>query len=231
VRQSIGRFTGRQYERNEAMKKAVMGWFCCLCLIGNGFSEPFQASSANVMAVMRVDLPKDDLTLFSTSLINSNTINSLFSELPAGTAIYMWDVEGQAYRILMKTDLGWGASGTNVVKNGSGLFIRPPKGVQTSFTICGDVPLEESKTVFSSAGFALLSYPYPHNVLFVDTEMAKKAAVGDEISFWKNGWETYTKTGQGWTGADQLQLKTGQAFFYRSSQNTAYTETRPFTIQ
>jgi len=213
------------------MKKAVLVCFFFLCLIGSGFSEPIQASTANVLAVMRVDLFKDDLTLFSNSLVNNNTIASLFGDLPSGTTIYMWNVEEQVYRIFMKTDLGWGASGTNLVENGRGLFIRPPKGVQTSFSVSGDVPFEESKPVFSSEGFALLSYPYPHNVLFVDTEMAKEAAVGDEISFWKNGWETYTKTDSGWIGAENLQIKTGQAFFYRSSRNAIYVEPRPFNLQ
>jgi hypothetical protein len=131
----------------------------------------------------------------------------------------------------MKTDRGWGLGGTNTVENGQGLFIQLPSGVQTNLVITGDVPLDASKNVFSSAGYALLSYPYPHDVLFINTEMAQKAAVGDQISFWKNGWTTYTKTASGWLGAEELKLKMGQAFFYRSSQNTTYTEPRPFGLQ
>jgi len=181
---------------------------------------------------MQINLAKDDLTLFSTSLINeSNTIDRLFGELPTGSNIYMWDVAEQVYRIFIKTDLGWGVGGTNTVENGQGLFIQLPAGVQTNLMITGDVPLDASKNVFSSEGYALLSYPYPHDVLFVNTEMAKKAAVGDQISFWESGWVTYTKTASGWLGAEELKLKMGQAFFYRSSQNTTYIEPRPFDIK
>jgi hypothetical protein len=213
------------------MKKIILVLVGC-SILANSYAEPVQVRSANICCNMRIDLPKDDLTLFSTSLINErNTIDVLFQDLPEGTKIYMWQVADQTYRIFMKTDLGWGLGGTNTVENGQGLFIRLPAGVQTNLVITGDVPLDASKNVFSSAGYALLSYPYPHDVLFINTEMAQKAAVGDQISFWKNGWTTYTKTASGWLGAEELKLKMGQAFFYRSSQNTTYTEPRPFGLQ
>jgi len=213
------------------MKKRILVLVGC-GILANSYAEPIQVSSANICCNMRIDLPKDDLTLFSTSLINeSNTIEVLFQDLPEGTKIYMWQVADQSYRILMKTDRGWGFGGTNTVENGQGLFIRLPSGAQTNLVVSGNVPLDASKNVFSSAGYALLSYPYPQEVLFINTEMAKKAAVGDQISFWKNGWATYTKTDAGWIGAEELHLKIGQAFFYRSSQNTTYTEPRQFDIK
>ena len=213
------------------MKKLTLAGFCCAVSIC-ACAEPYRAPSANITAVMRVDLTVDDLTLFSTSLINQgNTISDLFRDLPSRSMIYMWDVQDQAYRIFMKTDLGWGSGGTNAVKNGQGLFIRLPSGAQASVSVSGDVPLEESISGFFAEGYALLSYPYPHDVLFVETELAAKAGFDDEISFWQNGWVTYTKTEAGWIGAEELRLRPGQAFFYRSSKNTVFAEPRPFNIQ
>lgn len=218
-------------EGSQAMNKSTLAGFCCavsICVC----AETYRAPSANITAVMRVDLTVDDLTLFSTSLINpGNTINDLFRDLPDGSRIYMWDVQEQSYRIFLKTDLGWGSGGTNAVKNGQGLFIRLPPGAQASVSVSGDVPLEDSLPGFFAEGYALLSYPYPHDVLFIDTGLAAKARFGDEVSFWQNGWLTYTKTEAGWIGAEELRLRPGQAFFYRSSQNTVYAEPRPFEIR
>ena len=213
------------------MKKILLLILCC------GFyavsSAAVGVSSANINGSARIELPENDFALVSCSFINkSNTIDNLFSDLPEGTMLSLWDVESQTYENYYKTDR-WLPSGTNRVEAGDGIFVRlPPDAPASNLVMSGDVPLEETITVFSPAGFVLMSYPYPHKVPFPETELAKKAAIGDKISVWEdNGWSTYECSAAGrWDGAENVKLKIGQAFFYKSSVDSYPVEARPFAI-
>lgn len=189
-------------------------------------------SSANVVGYSKITIPSNDYVLVSTSFISTNnTIEGLFSELPTGSEILFWNSESQGYVGISKTRGGWGENGTNVVERGSGIFVKLPAGAESvEITIAGDVPNDSSVSMYTLEGYTLLSYPYSMDIPFGDTALATNSLVGDEVSFWDNGWKSYSKTRGGWGDFATNTLKMGQAFFYKSTTTTQLDEIKPYDL-
>jgi hypothetical protein len=189
-------------------------------------------SSANVVGYSKITIPSNDYALVSTSFISTNnTIEGLFGELPTGSLILFWNPTAQGYTSVSKTFGGWGAGGTNIIERGSGVFVKLPAGAESvELTVSGDVPNDGSTPVVTLEGYALLSYPYSIDIPFGDTALATNASTGDIISFWDNGWKSYSKTFGGWGTFATNTLKMGQAFFYRSTSTKQLDEVKPYDL-
>jgi hypothetical protein len=98
--------------------------------------------------------------------------------------------------------------------------------------LSGSVPTAATTAVYKATGYSLISYPYPVLMPFTNTALAKTAAAGDKISIWQNNaWTVYTKLRTGWaSGAANLQIKPGQAFFFQAAGSSSVNEVRPYTI-
>lgn len=188
-------------------------------------------SSANVVGYNQITIPTNQLVLVATSFLNdSNTVAGLFPDLPAGSKISIWDTTEQKYIAVSKGRTTWGAGGTNQIPRGKGVFIMLPTGIGTNLYVSGDVPQDSTSTVYKVSGLALMSYPYPADVAFTNTALAKSALPGDKISFWNNGWASYSRGRTAWGTPTNLQLRVGQAFFYQSTTNAVLNEVQPYTI-
>lgn len=214
------------------MNKKLMTTLALAGLIGGVACAENVVSSANVVGYNKITIPTNDYALISTSFINeNNTVGDLFAELPTGSEILFWDSEAQGYASISKTFGGWGTAATNVIERGSGVFVKLPAGSESvDLTLTGDVPTDETVTMFTQEGYALLSYPYPSDVPFGETALATNSLTGDEISFWDNGWKSYSKTFGGWGDFATNTLKMGQAFFYKSTSTIQIDETKPYNL-
>jgi hypothetical protein len=214
------------------MKKAVLILIVGVIFVLASYAAD-TVSSANIVGYKEITILSNQLSLISTALINeSNTVAGLFGNLPSGTKIYLWDRVDQNYNVTTKTRAGWSNAGTNTVEIGSGLFISLPSEMQENIVISGEVPVAEMSGIYTANGYSLLSYPYPTDVAFTNTVLAKEALSGDKISLWRNNdWVTYVKTRAGWTGAENLKINFGEAIFYLSTTNAVRNEIRPYTMK
>jgi hypothetical protein len=225
-----------QNKQESGMKKtfAICTAAAAFAAISFAQEDSNTVSSANVVGYNKVNIPSNDYALVSTSFLSTNnTIEGIFSDLPTGSMILFWDSEKQGYTSVSKTfSQGWGDSGTNVIERGSGVFVKLPAGVDAvELTLSGDVPTDEDVSFFIQEGYKLLSYPYPSDVPFGETALATNSLTGDIISFWDNGWKSYSKTfSKGWGDFATNTLSMGQAFFYRSSATTQVNEPKPYEL-
>lgn len=210
------------------MKKLSSIFTFALVLAGVSYA----ASNTFVLGYTKIAVPSNQLVLVSLNYNNeNNTINGLFGNLPTGSSVYIWDSAAQNYQVISKTSTGWGTPGTNRIESGGGAFVTLPAGVQTNVILSGNVPTAETAAVYKATGYSLISYPYPVLTPFTNTALAKTAAIGDQLSVWKNNsWTTYSKTLTGWTGAEDLKIEPGQAFFFRAAGSSSVNEIRPYTI-
>jgi hypothetical protein len=199
------------------------------------FSSAESVFSANVLGYKRIAVPSNQFVLVALNFNNvSNTVNGLFGTLPTGSSVSIWDSSpapaGQKWVAYNKIRGGWSPSGTNVIAIGSGVFIKTP--ANTNVVLAGEVPLAATNTLQTQSNlFKILSYPYPVNMAFTNTAIAKGAQTGDAVSFWNNGWLTYNKIRGGWSPtATNVQLQIGSAMLYKGVTDRTINEVKPYTI-
>jgi len=186
---------------------------------------------SDIVGYSKVTVPSNQMVLVALAFDNpSNTVGGVFNSLPPGTIISFWDVSSQKYKTAAKTRSGWGSFATNLLKRGEGLFLNLPTNTQQDVLFSGAIPTNSTTAVYPVNGLSMLSYPYPVNNKFTNTVLAKSGNIGDQVSFWSNGWITVAKTRSGWLSATGVTLRIGQAFFYTSTNNATRNETIPYTI-
>lgn len=194
------------------------------------FADSNSVASANVLGYNRITVPSNQYVLVALDFtVTNNTISSLFGSLPVASEVLFWNPVSQGYMTVAKSRTGWGTGGTNQLEVGSGAFLKLP--VSTNVYLSGDVPLVATTKVYTVNGFKILSYPYPVDMPFTNTALAKGAAVSDEVSIWgTNGWISYARSRTGWGPATNLQLKIGQALLFKTTGTRTNNEVKPYTI-
>lgn len=214
------------------MKKILITAAVTGLIGGMAFAQTNVVSSANVVGYNQITIPSNQYVLVSLGFDNnSNTVENLFGTLPSGSSVIIWDTENQRYKTIARTRAGWDSGKTNRISIGMGAFVTLPANVQTNIYFSGDVPMAETTAVYKVNGYTLVSFPYPTDTAFTNTALYKNSVSGDSVSLWTNGWATYSKTRAGWSaGTTNIQLKVGQAFFYKSTSSSAANEVKPYTI-
>ena len=156
---------------------------------------------------------------------NGNTIATLFAGLPSNSKVSLW--KNGAWTPYTKSIGGWGTGGTNRLTIGAAAIIESPKA--TNVYLSGSIPSAVSTAVYKVNGYTWTGYPYPADMAFTNTTIAKTAANGEKILFWtNNSWVVYSKIRTGWVpSATNLVLKNCGAFLYWSYTNSAVYEIRP----
>ena len=175
-----------------------------------------------------INIPSNQQVLVSYAYESTNnTINELFAGLPSLSEVSLWGAN-MAWKPYMKAGRsGWGAGGTNRLTIGTAAIIWSPAATNVYFS--GSIPSAVSTAVYKVNGYTWMGYPYPADVAFTNTTIAKTAANGDKILFWSNSnWVVYSKLRTGWqSGATNLVLKNCGAFAYFAYTNSAVYEIRP----
>jgi hypothetical protein len=171
---------------------------------------------------------------------NYTVTNLVGTQLPVNRQAFIWDRTLAAYKTETRTIGGW-TPGTNQINRGGGFFLRAPAGagVSNTYTVyfMGEVPdaiTAPTTTVGTLSGLNLVGYPYPAEILWTNTHLAKTAVVNDQLFVWSvsnQAYTTYTRTIGGWGAATNVTIFVGQGFFSRKfgTNTVLWTEVKPYT--
>ena len=176
-----------------------------------------------------INIPSNQQVLVSDAYeTTNNTINELFAGLPSGSTVSLWNNTSQSWTHFDKTRTGWGVGGTVRLTIGTAAIIWSP--IATNVHFSGAVPSAVSTAVYKVNGYTWIGYPYPADVAFTNTEIARTADNGEKILFWtNNSWVVYSKIRTGWVpSATNLVLKNCGTFAYWAYTNAAVYEIRPY---
>jgi hypothetical protein len=217
-------------KKEKQMKRFIIPVVIASLIGGSAFAVTNVVNSVNVVGYNQVVIPSNQFVLVALDFnTTNNTINGLFGNLPTGCEVLFWNPTAQNYQTFTKGRSGWGASGTNILAIGAGAFLKVPAA--TNIYMSGDVPMNGTSTLFTVSGFKILSYPYPADMAFTNTALAKGSITGDELSIWNNGWSSYTRGRSGWAGAvTNVKLQVGQALLFKANTNRPVNEVKPYTI-
>jgi hypothetical protein len=194
-----------------------------------------QVLSRNAVGYVKVDAPAG-LNMVSVDFQeisggNFSVTNLIGNQLPSGSSVFIWDRASSTYRQELRTRSGW-SPGTNIISRGQGMFIQSPSA--TSLFFMGEVPdssTAPSTTLANVTGLGMLSYPYPVDVAWTNTQLAQSGVSGDSLIVWDvdtQGYVQYLRTRSGWGAATNLVLKPGQAFWFSTSTNINWIVNKPY---
>jgi hypothetical protein len=158
--------------------------------------------------------------------------NLIGNQLPSGSAVFIWDALASAYKGEVRTRSGWNP-GTNVINRTQGMFIQ--SAAETSVYFMGEVPdrfTAGTTTVANVTGVNMYGFPYPVDVQWTNTFLAKNGQTGDGLFIWDigtQGYIGYVRTRSGWIGAESVVIKPGQAFWFQTAGNLNWQEVKPYT--
>ncbi len=167
------------------------------------------------------------------------TVSDMFGEqLPVGSRLYLWDRSVKMFKIVVKPlGAGWGAAGRTRVSRGEGFWIHVPESAASnrySVIITGMVPSGMTATTTTISGVNLLGLPYPVEMKWTNTGIAKTAPVNSAVYLWNQSNQTYLScvksAGAGWDGAaaDAI-LYPGQGFWFRNTGTFEWAEAKPYS--
>jgi hypothetical protein len=159
-------------------------------------------------------------------------------QLPSGSKIYAWD--GSAYTIASYGSVFVPGQGLVTKWNsepsmeaGSAYWVETSSAVDA--IVAGEVNSSASVTNTISAGFSLVSYPYPVEVTVADLQLSP--ASGDKIYIWDGSSYTIVSygsvfvPGQGlvtqWNNPSAV-ISVGQGFWYETTVEQEYVVNKPF---
>ena len=178
-------------------------------------------------------------SMSASSLMFTNT--SIATEMPNLSWAYFWNPTTQKWLGSQKSGKGvWGVDAVaKEILPGEMFFLKTPAGQVTdvAVTITGEVPDEPTLTraVVGGNAIAALGNPYPVDVAFTNTDVAKNAANLSWAYFWNpdtQKWLGSQKSGKGVWGVDAVAktVQAGEGFFLKDAgAASVWTNTKPYT--
>jgi hypothetical protein len=162
-------------------------------------------------------------------LEGESTVGSVLgtNDVPAGTKVFLYDKSSQKYvQELKHSTLGW-LPGTNVIQVGDGMWLLSPS--DKAFYLMGEVPYDGTNAVEVVAGYQLLTFPYPTGIAITNTFLNDVAKPGDKVFTFDgtNYHQALKHSTLGWLPAD-FTLNPGEGFWYTTSSNFTWQETKPY---
>ena len=204
--------------------------------------------SANAVGYIKRTVPADGgLEVISYALnpmpysgVTWFTNTSVAAEMPNLSVAFFWNPETQRWIGSQKTGKGvWGPEAlAKQILPGEMFFLKTPAGAPAQeVTITGEVPDDATLTraVIGGNAIAALGNPYPVDVAFTNTDVAKKAANGSAAFFWNpttGRWIGSQKSGKGVWGsvAAAETIQAGEGFFLKDvNPGSVWTNVKPYT--
>ncbi|MCP5489142.1 MAG: hypothetical protein H7A43_10910 [Verrucomicrobia bacterium] len=207
------------------------------------FAQTNQVLSRNAVGYVKVEVDKGELALVRMDFENlqgvDNTVTNLIGDqLPSGSSVLLWDKVAQQYTAENKIRSGW-SPGTNVITRGTSMFLKPSAtAASNTYTVflMGEVPdrfTAPTTTVLGVTGLNPLGFPYPVQVAWTNTGLAKNSVSGDSLLVWDQNiqnYVAYNRTRSGWGAGETLVLQPGQGFWFRNVTSTQdWSEVKPYT--
>lgn len=185
-----------------------------------------------VIAYSLNPMPYSGVTMFTNT--------SVAAEMPNYSAAFFWNPITQRWITAQKSGKGvWAVEALNKqLLPGEMFFLKSPAGSPAiDVTITGEVPEEGTleRAVVGGNAIAALGNPYPVDVAFTNTSLAKNAANYSAAFFWNpttGRWITAQKSGKGVWAVEALNktIQAGEGFFMKDiNPSYVWTNTRPYT--
>ncbi len=193
-----------------------------------------QTYSSNVVGYVNVDLVPG-WNLIANPLDageGANTVQTLLSGVPAGTAVYKM-VDG-GYQILsyvyddLFEEYSWVGEDQSLAP-GEGVFINVPEAATVTFV--GEVVVG-NHSVDIPAGWSIVSNPIPVAGTVSTLGLESVVEVGDSIYKYNNGYEissyVYDDLFEEYGWNNNLSIAVGEAFFINKATPATWTKTFEF---
>jgi hypothetical protein len=229
--------------RGGNMKKLliVLAGFAALGSVA--FGQTNQVLSRNAVGYEALVVPSNKFNMVRLDFVNLDgatyTVTNLIGDqLPQNSSVFIWNRSSSSYIAENKTRSGWGP-GTNPITRGVGMFLKAPSGtgVSNQYTVyfMGEVPdaiTSPTTTISGITGVNLHGYPYPADVFWTNTGLAKNGQQNDTLYLWditNQSYIAYNRTRSGWGTGTNVILRPGQAFWYISTTTQTWSEVKPYT--
>jgi hypothetical protein len=99
----------------------------------------------------------------------------------------------------------------------------------------GEVPdaiTAPTTTINDVTGVNLVGYPYPADIKWTNTQLAKNGVVNDQLFTWNitnQAYNIFTRTVGGWAGGTNVVIRPGEGFWFRTTRTQTWTEAKPYT--
>jgi hypothetical protein len=188
--------------------------------------------SQNAVGYIKVEAGANQYKLIGSvfnPLEENATVASVLgtNDVPAGTRVFLFNQSSQTYvQELMHSTLGW-LPGTNIIEVGDGMWLVSPS--DKTFYMMGEVPANTTNNVDVVAGYQLLTFPYPTGIAITNTFLNTIAKPGDRVFTFDgtNYHQALKHSTLGWLPAD-FTLNPGEGFWYTTSSNFTWQETKPY---
>ena len=168
------------------------------------------------------------------------TNTSVASEMPNLSAAFFWNPTIQRWTGAVKSGKGiWDVTAASKqILPGEMFFLKTPAGAPAQeVTITGEVPDDATleRAVVGGNAIAALGNPYPVDIAFTNTDVAKKAANLSAAFFWNpttGRWIGAVKSGKGiWdVTAVAKTIQAGEGFFMKDAgAASVWTNVKPYT--
>ena len=210
-------------------------------MAAGAMAQSTNVNSVNVVGYTTVTVPSNNgLVLVSLNLesVSGQAMcisNLVGDQLPVNSWAHIWDRTKNGYYSTSKTRSGWGSIGTSNIMRGDAFWLQ--NGSLTAnyvVVFSGEVPdstLEATTTVSQISQVDAVGYPYPADILWTNTTLAKNSLVGDWLHVWNGaGYVSYSKTRGGWGVAETNTIRLGQGFWFQTTNTVAWTESVPYNL-
>lgn len=209
-----------------------------------------QVLSRNAVGYVKVDAERGKFALVRLDfesmdgsqggcMVVSNLLD--WTQFPDDTLLYLWNYATREYRPIVQRSSrgGWGSGGSNLVCRGEGFWVKIPSGAASNsypVFLMGEVPdrtTAPTTTIESLTGLNILGFPYPVDVIWTNTDLAKKLP-GDSLLYLWGGSSyigPYQKSARSgtWGEASNLVVRPGQAFWVKTTGTVDWVEGKPYT--
>lgn len=223
------------------MKKLMS--LVALAVVGSVVAASAQeVLSANAVGYVKRTIPAGKLQIVSVPFDNIASEDGTYkfgetqiaNDAPQGTSVMFWDAENQQWAVGSKGGKGWGSYANKALAVGEPFFLQSASDEDVEVTAAGEVPSEAklSRAYAGSDNLSFVSYPYPVDVKFGDTELSGQLPVGASVMFWDadaQQWAVGSKGGKGWGAYATRDVEAGEGFFVKTTDEGAWEVTKPYT--
>ncbi|MBU1695206.1 MAG: hypothetical protein KKC51_14760 [Verrucomicrobia bacterium] len=219
------------------MKKLLLVTLGVLSVVAIAFGQ--QVLSRNAVGYQQVTLTKGQLALIRHDFEELDTalaVSNVFASLPINTRVYLWNDTQTAYINIGRGAGGWGTQGSNELYRGRGFWVLvPASAVSNEYQVflMGEVPdrfTAPTTTVAILPGIKLVGYPYPVEMKWTNTTLAKSAPIGTRLYIWGgNAYSNYGRGPGGWGSGTNVMLTPGMGFWVQLASLTNWSEAKPYT--
>lgn len=214
-----------------------------LVLASMSFGQETNVYSQNAVGYVKVTANPGEFvfiqTPFETIDGSDQTVETILPDVPAGTAVFLWDAAGQTFSTVTKITPTFWNPPNQVVVRGQGMFVQVAASAPAAEDIylLGEVPGATTWATTDTPlveGFNAVGNPYPTEITIETSGLQAATAPGDSVALWNaatQGYNTVTKITASFWNPPNTTVAPGDAIFVNigAAAGSTYTETPGYT--